>query len=171
MKSYASRSHTEMKDVLMNPDSSGPEIHYYMIRGGNDKTNITVWESGVVGNEYIKTYGHYHVGNLEETYTVLQGEGIIILQGKIVDDGVETFKAIKVKAGDKVHIPKNTPSAHINLSNHPSSVLALASHSWKPNDNEMQNISFDDYDWRGEKFSPISPFHTTIYIFPNFFLP
>ncbi len=47
-----------------------------------------------------------------------------------------------------VHIPKNTPSAHINLSNHSSSVLALASHSWKPNDNEMQNVNFEDYDWK-----------------------
>ena len=47
-----------------------------------------------------------------------------------------------------VHIPKNIPSAHINLSNKISSVLALASHSWKPNDNEMQNVTFDDYDWK-----------------------
>ncbi|MEK7213608.1 MAG: glucose-6-phosphate isomerase family protein [Patescibacteria group bacterium] len=115
MKSYASRTHKEMKDVLMSPDSPGPELHYYMIRGGTHKTNITVWESGTIGNEYIKTYGHYHVGDLEETYTVLQGEGIIILQGKIVDDSVKTFKAIKVKAGDKVHIPKNTGHLAINI--------------------------------------------------------
>lgn len=115
MKSYASRTHDEMKDVLMSPDSSGPEIHYYMIRGGTPKTNITVWESGTVQGEFIKTYGHYHVGDLEETYTVLQGEGIIILQGKIVDDSVETFRAIKVKVGDKVHIPKNTGHLGINI--------------------------------------------------------
>jgi dTDP-4-dehydrorhamnose 3,5-epimerase len=47
-----------------------------------------------------------------------------------------------------VHIPKNIPSAHINLSKNSSSVLALASHSWKPNDNEMKNVSFNDYDWK-----------------------
>ena len=46
-----------------------------------------------------------------------------------------------------VKIPKNIPSAHINLSNQSSSVLALASHSWKPNDNEMQNVTFEDYNW------------------------
>ena len=115
MKSYASRTHKEMKDVLMSPDSPGPELHYYMIRGGSGKTNITVWESGIIGNEYIKTYGHYHVGDLEETYTVLQGEGIIILQGKIVDNSVKTFRAIKVRAGDKVHIPKNTGHLAINI--------------------------------------------------------
>jgi len=115
MKSYASRSHVEMQDVLMDPTSTGPEIHYYMIRGGTDKTNITVWENGIIGGEYIKTYGHYHVGNLEEVYTVLQGEGIVILQGKIVDDSVETFRAIRVKAGDKVHIPKETGHLAINI--------------------------------------------------------
>ena len=80
IKPFAERSHEKMKDVLYKPDSSGPEIHYYMIRGGSDKTNITVWESGTVSGEYIKAYGHYHIGNLEETYKVLQGEGIVILQ-------------------------------------------------------------------------------------------
>ena len=46
-----------------------------------------------------------------------------------------------------VQIPKNYPSAHINLENTVSSVLALASIAWRPNDNEMINVSFDDYDW------------------------
>ncbi len=114
IKSYAARTHEKMKEVLMTENAPGPEIHYYMIRGGTDKTNITVWETGTIDGEYIKTYGHYHVGNLEEVYTVLQGEGIIILQGKIVDGGVESFRAISVKAGDKVHIPKETGHLAIN---------------------------------------------------------
>jgi dTDP-4-dehydrorhamnose 3,5-epimerase len=33
------------------------------------------------------------------------------------------------------------------LENTVSSVLALASIAWRPNDNEMINVSFDDYDW------------------------
>lgn len=108
---YASRSHEQMKDVLMNADASGPAIHYYMIRGGSKKSNITVWESGTVGGEYIKTYGHYHIGNLDETYHILQGEGIALLQKIAVEKGVpqsdkiEEFKAIIVKAGDSVYMP------------------------------------------------------------------
>jgi len=105
---YAARTHEKMKDVLMVPDSDGPAIHYYMIRGGSEKRNITVWESGTVGGEYIKAYGHYHVGDLDETYWVLAGEGVI-LQQKLVDasvpDAVEEFKAIRVKAGDSVYMP------------------------------------------------------------------
>ncbi len=115
LKPYAAREHIKMTEVLMNPSAPGPDIHYYMIRGGTDKTNITVWESGTIGGEYIKTYGHYHIGDLEEWYTVLQGEGIVILQSPIVDDSVETFRAIRVKAGDRVHIPKNTGHLAINI--------------------------------------------------------
>lgn len=92
----------------MSSESSGPAVHYYMIRGGSGKRNITVWETGVVGGEYIKTYGHYHVGNLDETYWILYGEGIV-LQQKLIDmadpERVEEFKAIRVKAGDSVYMP------------------------------------------------------------------
>ena len=69
-----------MKEVLMSPGAAGPAIHYYMIRGGSKKRNITVWESGQVDGEYIKTYGHYHVGDLDETYWIIQGDGIILQQ-------------------------------------------------------------------------------------------
>ena len=109
-EAYASRSHEKMKEVLMHPDASGPAIHYYMIRGGSKKRNITVWESGTVGGEYIKTYGHYHVGNLDETYIIVQGEGIALLQKMVADPGasvdrIEEFRAIKVKVGDSVYMP------------------------------------------------------------------
>lgn len=114
IKAFAERSHEKMKDVLMNQQAPGPDIHYYMIRGGTNKRNVTVWEPGTVGGEYIKTYGHYHIGNLEEDYTILEGTGILILQSPVIDDSVESFKAIFVKAGDKVHIPKNTGHMMIN---------------------------------------------------------
>lgn len=46
-----------------------------------------------------------------------------------------------------VQIPPGYPSAHVNLSDQMSSVLALASIAWRPNDAEMINVTFDDYDW------------------------
>lgn len=111
-KHYASRSHEKMKEVLMDPNGVGPTIHYYMIRGGKDQRNITVWEPGTIGGEYIKTYGHYHVGKLDETYSIIYGEGVALLQklavdenGKMIDDVVEEFKAIKVRSGDSVYMP------------------------------------------------------------------
>jgi len=102
-KHYAARTHEKMKEVLMDPNGIGPAIHYYMIRGGVDQKNITVWEPGTIGGEYIKTYGHYHVGKLDETYWILYGQGVALLQ-KLgnSDDIVEEFKAIPVKPGDSV---------------------------------------------------------------------
>ena len=46
-----------------------------------------------------------------------------------------------------VKIPKGVMSAHINPSNEIGRVLALADVAWRPNDNEMENGKFDDYDW------------------------
>ena len=47
-----------------------------------------------------------------------------------------------------VFVPKNIPSAHMNLSKQTSRVLTLADLAWKPNDNEMINVSFNDYKWK-----------------------
>lgn len=117
---YAARTHEKMQEVLMKPDAPGPAIHYYMIRGGHSKRNITVWEPGTIGGEYIKAYGHYHVGNLDETYWIIEGEGIVLLQkmrsenGMPQEDRIEEFKAITVKAGDSVYIPSGVGHLALN---------------------------------------------------------
>lgn len=120
---YAPRTHEAMKEVLMDTDAKGPVIHYHMVRGGSKQTNITIWEPGKVGDEYIKTYGHYHVGELDETYTVLQGEGIVVLQkrvegsdGQPINDEIDTMYAIHVKAGDKIFIPSGMGHLVANIS-------------------------------------------------------
>lgn len=114
-KHYAARTHEKMQEVLMYPDAIGPSIHYYMIRGDMKNgrgNNITIWEPGKVGREYIKTYGHYHVGKLDETYKFISGVGIALLQKLAVNENenmiadiVEEFQAIPVKAGDELFIP------------------------------------------------------------------
>ncbi len=112
-KHYAARTHEKIQEVLMDPAGKGPTIHYYMIRGGVDQKNITVWEPGTISGEYIKTYGHYHVGKLDETYWILFGEGVALLQklavdaqGIMIPDVVEEFKAVRVKTGDSVYMPE-----------------------------------------------------------------
>lgn len=47
-----------------------------------------------------------------------------------------------------IKIPKGILSAHINPTKDVGRVLALADIAWKPNDNEMENGLFDDYDWK-----------------------
>ena len=100
-----------MLEVLKNQDAPGPNVHYYMIRGGSDMRNVTVWEPGRIGDEYIKTYGHYHIGQLDETYWFLLGNGVALQQKLVEVDGVPQpdrvaeFKAIKVGGGDSLYMP------------------------------------------------------------------
>lgn len=120
---YAERSHEKMREVLMDPAAQGPAVHYHMVRGGSDQRNITVWEPGLVGQEYIKTYGHYHVGKLDETYWVIFGEGIVLVQKRAVDpsdnpvdDQIEKAYAVHVKPGDAIFIPAEWGHLVANIS-------------------------------------------------------
>jgi len=111
-KHYGPRTHEKMQEVLMDPNGVGPAFYYYMIRGGVDQKNITVWEPGTVSGEYIKTYGHYHIGELAETYWFIFGQGIALMQklaidenGQMIPNVVEEFKAIPVTQGQELFIP------------------------------------------------------------------
>jgi len=46
-----------------------------------------------------------------------------------------------------IQIPHNHPSAHINITNEKATVLTLANPAWRPDDDEMKNVTFDDFDW------------------------
>ena len=86
-----------------------------------------------------------HIHTKRESYFVCIHGKVIFVIKKL--DG--TY--VEIESSDEnpimVHVPKNFSSAHMNLSNHVSRVLALADISWQPNDNEMVNDHFDDYDW------------------------
>ena len=43
-----------------------------------------------------------------------------------------------------IFIPKGIPAAHINTGTVTGKILALADISWKPDDNEMENVKFPD---------------------------
>ncbi len=84
-----------------------------------------------------------HLHTKRNSYFVcIHGKVVFIIQDK---DG----KYHEIESSDEnpvlIHVPKNYPSAHINLSNSTSRVLVLADLAWKPNDDEMKNVSFDNY--------------------------
>ena len=86
-----------------------------------------------------------HVHTKRNSYFVcIEGKVVFILKDK-------NGKYIEIQSShDKpvmVFVPKNIPSAHVNISNSSSRVLALADIAWRPDDNEMENVAFDDYDW------------------------
>jgi dTDP-4-dehydrorhamnose 3,5-epimerase len=77
---------------------------------------------------------------------------LVCIHGKVIfitRDQNGKYDEIESSVDDPVliYIPKNCPSAHLNLSNDISRILVLADIAWGPNDNEMQNVTFDDYDW------------------------
>ena len=87
-----------------------------------------------------------HIHTKRNSYfTCIHGKVVFIIKDT---DG----KFYEIESGEEnpimVFVPKNIPSAHINISDKSSSVLALADVAWKPDDDEMVNITFDDYDWK-----------------------
>ena len=87
-----------------------------------------------------------HIHTKRNSYFVcIHGKVIFVIKEK---NG--KFKEIESSADNPVlvHIPKNCSSAHINISKNISRILTLADLAWKPNDNEMENDIFEDYDWK-----------------------
>jgi len=87
-----------------------------------------------------------HIHTKRNSYfSCIHGNVIFIIKN---NDG--TFSEIESNPenGVMVFVPRGVPSAHINISNDVSRVLALADIAWRPNDNEMINTIFEDYDWK-----------------------
>ena len=86
-----------------------------------------------------------HLHTKRNSYFVcIHGEVVFVIQKKPGE-----YEEIRTNADKPIMIviPKNVPAAHINVNDGVSRILTLADLSWKPNDGEMNNISFNDYDW------------------------
>ena len=86
-----------------------------------------------------------HIHTKRNSYFVcIHGKVVFVIKD-------ENGKYIEIESSDEnpnlVHVPKNIASAHLNLSKDVSRILALVDIAWKPNDNEMKNVDFEDYDW------------------------
>ena len=110
----------DMRSVVFDKEwtKTAPNLElYYMYRGlkeENDlKYNITVIPARMLGEEFVKTKGHVHVGNYGEIYTVLEGEAIYLMQ-KTRDEVVEDVYAVKAKKGESVIIPSYYGHVTIN---------------------------------------------------------
>ena len=77
-------------------------------------------------------------------FTCIRGKVIFIIK-------TENGQYLEIESSEDnpvmVIVPKNVSSAHINITIDLASVLAMADVAWTPNDNEMRNVTFDDYDW------------------------
>ncbi len=112
----------DMKEVIYDKKwlKTAPDLElYYMYRGINEKGDlrydITIIPSRMLGEEFVKTKGHEHIGKYGELYMVLEGEAIYLMQ-KRKGNLIEDVYAVKAKEGDVIIIPSGYAHVSINPS-------------------------------------------------------
>jgi dTDP-4-dehydrorhamnose 3,5-epimerase len=133
------------------------DIHDSIING-----SLTViwrdWDEIIKNHPKMVYVSSVNVGQIKGPHTHTRRESYFTcIHGKVVfvikkPDGTLEEIISSDENPVMVHVPKNYPSAHMNLSSGVSRVLALADIAWRPNDNEMINDHFD-YDWSKWKIS------------------
>ncbi len=113
----------DMRSVLRDQEwakSASNMALYFMYRGIEElnqiRYDITVVPANMLGQEYVKTKGHYHIGKYGEVYTVLEGQAIYLMQKKFNDDNIADVYAVQAKKGDVVVIPSDYGHITINPS-------------------------------------------------------
>lgn len=115
----ALRTMDEMREVLIDINLKSPQDLYYMYRDVhviddepllkkyNLRYDVTVIRPDKLGNELMKTAGHYHPGDFGELYEVVFGECFCMLQRPNKNDHqiIEEVIVVKAKMGQKIVIP------------------------------------------------------------------
>ncbi len=105
----------DMREVVYDKEwlkTAGNSELYYMYRGIEEKDgiryDITIIPPVMLGAEFVKTKGHYHVQGHQEIYTVLDGETIYLMQKADSNhpENIEDVYAVKARKGDTIIIPR-----------------------------------------------------------------
>jgi glucose-6-phosphate isomerase len=116
---------------------------YYMYRGLKEMENlrydITVVPPKILGSEFVKTKGHYHIGAWQELYMVLEGEAIYLLQKKNKAGNIEDVYAVRAKMGDSIIMPPFYGHVTIN----PSETEELKMANWVSRDCKSDYSEFE----------------------------
>ena len=86
---------------------------------------------------------HLHIKR-DSFFVCIRGKVVFVIKNKD-----EKYTEIESSEEEPVliRVPHGTASAHINISKDRSTILTLANLAWRPGDNEMKSVFFDDYDW------------------------
>lgn len=136
----AIRTLSQARDVLCDKNAVGADELYYMYRDVhkgfdvelmkkyNLRFDITVIRPGMIGNEFVKTVGHYHPKAYPELYEVVYGRALCLLQRPDPKDPrniIDTF-IVEAQTGDKmVMLPYY---GHILIN--PDPVAPLVTSNW-----------------------------------------
>jgi glucose-6-phosphate isomerase len=154
------RTVDEMKPFLMNNNSEFTKpVAYYMYRNVGAKRDVatlnknhlrydmTVLDSGKIGQEFVKTIGHYHPFKLgtevryPEIYQILHGQAIFIMQKTEVNESkVEDVYLVNAASPEKVvmlpgcgHVTVNIGVEPLVLANVVSGQFASIYESYRKN--------------------------------------
>ena len=87
-----------------------------------------------------------HIHKNRTTYfSCILGNVVLVIQdnnGKLHEIKADSDKPILIA------VPNGIAAAIVNPTKKIAKVLVLADIAWRSNDNEMKDISFDDYDWK-----------------------
>lgn len=121
MEPTLTRELSAMRSVLKDPNASGPNPVYqvFKLTDKDNWVNQTVISPGKIGDEYPKTFGHYHPKNApHEIYHIANGEGILLLQKKHLEV-VDEVLLIRAKPGDEIVIKNEYGHSWSNIGNTP----------------------------------------------------
>ena len=87
---------------------------------------------------------HIHKNRTSYFYCI---EGKMVI---LVKDQEGEYHEIETNSSESklVSVSNGIAAAIINPSKNISKILVLADKSWKPNDNEMENVDFENYNWK-----------------------
>lgn len=113
------RPFNKILPVLKDPSASGPQEVYYTVRTEKSsefgsEPNITIIPPSRLGEEFAKTYGHYHKHGEKETYRFLYGTGLVLIQKVNSQGQIESVKALQAEQGQTIEVPAGYGHALIN---------------------------------------------------------
>lgn len=114
----------DMVDVLAEPLPASFDLStvvYWMYKGIDTSKkfeNVTITTPTMIGNEFPKTYGHYHGSNVPETYKLISGDGLFVLQRPVSDGKFEVF-LVKLSQGEEITIGQEWGHSWSNVGSTP----------------------------------------------------
>lgn len=139
---HLNNMHEVLADKEFAKNSADIEL-YYMYRGVENNNglryDITVIPAKMMGSEFVKTKGHYHLQNWQEVYIVLEGAAIFLLQKKNSTGEIEDVYAVFAKKGEAIIIPPKYGHTTIN----PSETEELKMANWVSPDCNVDYLPYE----------------------------
>ncbi len=112
---FSTRKAEQIKKVMLDPKADIPRNTYYMLRNipflsiGKQRFDLTIIPALKLGLEFNKTFGHIHQHNEPETYKLLLGKALFLLQKMqgLAKDKSQVLRPIPEPGSEELAGPPN----------------------------------------------------------------